>query len=180
MKVLQPVWVWERAIPLPLIDLLMSDAAQRESIDGELYGGKKDTSIRKSSLVQLEPIHWFAGVLHNHAMYANSQMDWRRTVTFPELCQIAYYRPGEFYDWHMDSHVLNNEPTIRKLTTICFLTEPTEYEGGELQIKHTDLALRPPKGTIVVFPSVLDHRVTPVTSGLRISATTWSHGPNVW
>lgn len=180
MEVLPPFWMWEGEISSPLLKVLQDEADQRHKIDGALFGSRQDVEVRKSRIVPLGPAYWFSGVLHNYALLANSQANWRRTVLFPENCQVAYYSPGEFYDWHMDSHLLNNEPTVRKLTTICFLSDPSEYEGGELQIKHTPFSAKPKKGTVLVFPSVLDHRVTPVTSGLRVTATTWSHGPNTW
>jgi len=53
---------------------------------------------------------------------------------------------------------------------VCQLSDPYEYEGGELQI-NTGQILVPEKdkGTVIIFPSYLLHRVTPVTKGTRRS-----------
>ena len=60
------------------------------------------------------------------------------------------------------------------------LTDPSEYEGGNLELQWHE----PPgfenlrkRGTIIVFPSFLKHRVTPVTRGIRHSMVSWMEGP---
>ena len=59
------------------------------------------------------------------------------------------------------------------------LTDPSEYEGGNLQTMTTgDPAnVRKQRGLIVVFPSYVLHQVTPVTQGSRQSLVAWVSGP---
>ena len=73
---------------------------------------------------------------------------------------------------------------IRKISTTISLNDPSEYEGGNLEFDlgphrtdrfHTCTEIRP-KGSIIVFPSHVYHRVTPVTSGTRYSLVSWSLG----
>lgn len=54
----------------------------------------------------------------------------------------------------------------------------TMYEGGELQINTGKvLVAEKEKGTVIIFPSYLLHRVTPVTKGIRRSLVLWIEGP---
>ena len=59
------------------------------------------------------------------------------------------------------------------------LTDPSEYEGGELQLKSKNsiTTVSKKKGTIIFFPSFMLHRVTPVTKGVRHSLVGWITGP---
>ena len=79
---------------------------------------------------------------------------------------------------------------IRKLSVTCQLTDGSEYEGGELEFdfrdydpnirdesKHLIKAKEVlPKGSIVVFPSHVWHRVKPVKKGTRYSLVLWNLG----
>ena len=70
-------------------------------------------------------------------------------------------------DWHMD---IGPYPyNQRKLSFSIFVNDPSEYEGGQLEIWTNNQYDKIPntKGGIVVFPSFLLHRVTPVTKGIR-------------
>lgn len=74
---------------------------------------------------------------------------------------------------------------VRKISMTLSLNDPSEYEGGNLKFDfghHTDSErfhecqeIRP-QGSIIVFPSFLDHCVTPVTSGTRYSLVMWCIG----
>lgn len=81
------------------------------------------------------------------------------------------------YDWHID--VGPGESSKRKLSIVIQLSDPCEYEGGELQIFEggTPSVCNKTKGTIIIFPSFLLHRVTPVTKGMRRSLVLWVSGP---
>jgi PKHD-type hydroxylase len=81
------------------------------------------------------------------------------------------------YDWHIDLGV--EQHSTRKLSIVIQLSDPLEYEGGELQINAGGniSSCNKLKGTIIVFPSYLLHRVTPVTKGTRRSLVLWISGP---
>ena len=83
------------------------------------------------------------------------------------------------YDWHFDvgEGALN---CGRKLSISIQLSDPSEYEGGELQFSLDGdkiCVAEKEQGTMVIFPSYLRHRVTPVTKGARRSLVTWITGP---
>lgn len=108
------------------------------------------------------------------------------TVSVLELTEIARapqyveYRPdwGRF-DWHNDySHEQPFAP--RKLTIILQLSPPNEYEGGSLEAFGTVVTELPrEQGSVLVFPSILPHRVTPVTAGVRRALVAWIAGPRM-
>ena len=87
-----------------------------------------------------------------------------------------YKDGGGHYDWHMDAgHDMQRQ---RKVSLTVQLTDPEEYEGGELQLWRGQTPFNAPrgKGTVVLFPSYMMHRVTEVTKGTRESLELWVGG----
>lgn len=97
---------------------------------------------------------------------------------FVEDFQYTVYREGgDHYDWHMDKGNTSSAP--RKLSMILQLSDPSEYEGGDLQFwigGDAPVTAEKKKGLIYAFPSYILHRVTPVTSGTRKSLVVWTAG----
>ena len=99
---------------------------------------------------------------------------------FAESAQMARYtaeREGHF-DWHTDIGA-GALAARRKLTVVVQLSDPAGYEGGGLELRPDSNVVQAPRlrGTAILFPSFVLHRVTPVTTGLRWSLTLWAHGP---
>jgi PKHD-type hydroxylase len=82
------------------------------------------------------------------------------------------------YDWHIDSGLETNT-VPRKLSMALLLSDPSEFEGGELQIMRAGVpeSVEQKRGRAWFFPSYLMHRVTPVTKGIRRSLVMWVGGP---
>ena len=79
------------------------------------------------------------------------------------------------YDWHVD---VSSEHSTRKLSVVMQLSDPEDYEGGELQLNTGEIdVVKKQKGMIVIFPSYILHRVTPVTKGVRKTLVLWIDGP---
>jgi PKHD-type hydroxylase len=97
-----------------------------------------------------------------------------------ETLQFTYYSSKEdgYYRSHVDS-VDWNLPHNRKLSIVVQLSDPSEYEGGELRLhnSHKPVPVHKEKGLVVMFPSYTLHEVTPVTKGERYSLVAWVHGP---
>lgn len=85
------------------------------------------------------------------------------------------------YDWHHDVWWENPRPHDRKLSVVIQLSPSESYKGGDFEFRMphdpSDLIRFKERGSIIVFPSFFEHRVTPVTSGLRCSLVTWVDGP---
>lgn len=89
----------------------------------------------------------------------------------------VYYGDGGHYDWHAD---LGPMISNRKISCVLQLSDPGEYDGGELELNPGGNILTVPKGLGVLcfFPSFLLHRVTPLNSGVRKSLVNWFCGAN--
>ena len=95
--------------------------------------------------------------------------------------QYTEYHANEngHYNWHHDIDWNGNNGLDRKLSITVQLSNPEEYSGGDFDF---DECQSPPptiktKGTVLVFPSYLRHRVSPVTNGIRKSLVAWFEGP---
>jgi PKHD-type hydroxylase len=87
---------------------------------------------------------------------------------------VSRYLPGMEYGWHVDSPLMGSAAgTIRTdLSMTIFLSEPNDYEGGELEIE-SDSGLQQfklNKGDAILYPTTKLHRVAPVTKGVRLVA----------
>ena len=151
---------------------------------------------RNSDLVWLDDT-WIYKEIHPYVHQANKNAGWNFNWNFSEACQFTKYKLNQYYDWHCDSWEKGyDQPKtlshgkIRKLSMTCQLTDGSEYSGGELEFdfrnyeppqrdeaKHlrkiTEIL---PKGSIIIFPSFLWHRVKPVTRGVRYSLVVWHLG----
>ena len=97
---------------------------------------------------------------------------------FCEDMQFTIYEETDaHYTWHIDMG--DNSKSPRKLSMVLQLSDPSEYEGGELQVfsKAEPVTINKQKGLIAVFPSYTLHRVTPITKGARYSLVVWTCGP---
>lgn len=84
-----------------------------------------------------------------------------------------------FVDWHVDLGQ-NNVSKFRKLTAVVQLSDEKSYEGGDLIIMYpnnTEYKMPRKKGSIIIFPSIVMHKVMPVTRGIRNSLVTFAYGP---
>ena len=126
---------------------------------------------------------------------ANKIGKWNFNWDYSESCQFTKYGPGQYYGWHCDSYNepynhpnnINSHGKIRKLSVTCSLSDPSEYVGGELEfnfndpLKNKKMNIKKcteilPKGSLVVFPSFVWHRVRPIQSGVRHSIVIWNLG----
>ena len=148
---------------------------------------------RKSNVVWMDD-PWIYKEIQPYIHAANRNAGWNFDWDWSESCQFTKYKLNQFYDWHCDSNELPyNKPNdknvhgkIRKLSVTVSLSDESEYEGGdfEFDFRNDDRGsdqprickeIRP-KGSVVVFPSFVWHRVKPVTSGTRYSLVIWNLG----
>ena len=83
------------------------------------------------------------------------------------------YDENMHYDFHNDYY--DQEGVKTHYSATVFLSDPSEYEGGELNIKVGDqnLVFKEPAGTAVVYPTGLWHTINKVTSGCRKVSVFW-------
>ena len=154
----------------------------------------KDLKKKRDSNIVWMTDPWIYKEIHPYIHAANKLAGWNFDWDFSEACQFTKYKLNQFYDWHCDSFSSPyNDPNnkirhgkIRKLSVTCSLSDPKDYKGGELEfdyrnadkgkpviVKCKQIA---PRGSIVVFPSHVWHRVKPVTKGIRYSLVIWNTG----
>tara|TARA_R100000742_G_C4270966_1_gene89770 strand:- start:849 stop:1529 length:681 start_codon:yes stop_codon:yes gene_type:complete len=147
---------------------------------------------RNSNIVWLNE-KWIYNQILPFVHEANRQAGWNFDWDWSEDIQFTIYKKNQFYDWHCDSsHIpynnlnnLNYHNKIRKLSVTCSLSDPKDYKGGDLQFQFrnkdnpkTIITCNEilSKGSIVVFPSFVWHRVRPITKGTRHSLVLWNLG----
>ena len=196
-------WYFKSAIPPKICDdIIEYGKSQQEQIaltgdyDPNTIGEKdiKDVSKKRKSNVVWMDDPWIYKEIHPLVHAANQNAGWNFQWDFSESCQFTKYKLNQFYDWHCDSwnkpYDKPNEPNthgkIRKLSVTVSLSDETEYEGGDFEFDFRsadDGSNQPqickeikPKGSVVVFPSFVWHRVKPVISGTRYSLVMWNLG----
>ena len=98
-------------------------------------------------------------------------------VRITEQAQFTEYPVGGFYDWHMDTDiVMTKEPPVRKISMTLLLNHESEFEGGHLEIMAPGKFKRLERGHALCFASFINHRVSPVTRGVRQSLVVWFGG----
>lgn len=89
------------------------------------------------------------------------------------------YTGGGRYGNHVDSAIQRDaqgNPVRTDVSTTLFLSEPEEYEGGELIVEDTygEHEVKLAAGDAIIYPATSLHRVEPVTAGARIASFLWS------
>ena len=96
-----------------------------------------------------------------------------------EPAQFPHYLTGGFYDWHMDNDVVGkHQPPVRKISMTLLLSDPSTFEGGELEFMQNGKTAKLKQGQAIFFASWLQHQVKPVTRGERKSLVMWFGGPS--
>ena len=95
--------------------------------------------------------------------------------------QYAVYRGRGHFDWHKDYGRDPADPVQepRKLTLSLQLSDASDYEGCDLEVRAGNLIDTAPRerGAVIAFPANVLHRVTPITSGIRKALVIWAVGP---
>jgi len=146
--------------------------------------GSINEEIRKSKIAWIEntqEISWLYDRLAYIAKKINSKFYNFDLTGFNEHFQYTVYHEENFgkYDWHLDLLSENADSSPRKLTLVLQLSDPEDYEGGELQTitGPFENSVDKKKGLVTAFPCWTLHRVTPVSKGTRKSLVIWISGP---
>lgn len=173
---------WEGAFTEEQLDWLQSQAQNATQVAqvGGGSGGVEDKNVRRSSLAWLYKTPenaWVYEILADVVSNLNSQYFRFDLTGFGEALQLTNYDQAEqgMYGWHQDY----NAKISRKLSLVLQLTDPAEYEGGNLEVmvQGEPVAVRKQRGFIAAFPSYVLHQVTPVVKGSRQSLVAWVSGP---
>jgi len=183
-----PFWYSTDRVPADACEEIIRIGKELNMKNAGVYGAepskKLDKSYRKTKVAWFPKGHELEMLLKSYVTLANLEANWNFTVTNMEPIQFGEYKTKHFYDWHRD---VNINPAVphRKLSVSVNLSNPKNYEGGNLEFKNYwgNMELKTPvdlrlQGTIIVFPSSLFHRVTPIKRGTRYSLVQWYSGPD--
>lgn len=194
-------WYFKKAIPKKICEEIIKLGLLKNNNLGvvsefeKTKNLKKLIKIRNSNVAWLNE-KWIYNYLHPYIATANKNAGWNFQWDYSESCQFTIYGKNQHYDWHVDTKndVYTKEEKddvnfigkIRKLSMTLSLTDEKKYEGGKLQFDFRNNKNGKPaildcneiksQGSIVVFPSFIWHRVTPVTKGTRHSLVMWNLG----
>lgn len=150
----------------------------------QIGSGVTNQNIRSTKISWLELSHENKDIwnkLSRVVAEVNSRYFHFDLTGFYEPIQLGIYTAEDkgHYDWHVDMFI-GNKSVPRKLSMVLMLSDPSEFEGGELLLKsdsdkYTSLSMA--KGRAWFFPSYMLHKVTPVTKGTRKTLVLWVGGP---
>jgi PKHD-type hydroxylase len=184
-------------------EIAVTGGAEKNETNTKKDGTFKKSALKKLHVKRKSDIVWMNDTwiykeIHPYIKEANIKAGWNFDWDFSESCQFTRYGVGQYYGWHCDSwdkpynkpDDLNSHGKIRKLSVTISLSEPEDYVGGNLEFDmrnqkdweqdkkkaiHECTEIRP-RGSIIVFPSFVWHRVAPVTKGTRYSLVIWNLG----
>ena len=196
-------WCFPKVVPERICDDIVKYALSMKdkmAVIGQQNTKKLDpTQIknlkkkRDSNIVWLSD-RWVYKEIQPYIRKANTSAGWNFEWDYSEACQFTKYTKGQYYDWHCDGWIgTYNRPNtpshgkIRKLSVTLSLCDGKEYKGGDFEVDfrdkdpdkkpHTQIVKEiRPKGSLIVFPADLWHRVKPVTKGIRYSLVIWNLG----
>ena len=144
-----------------------------------------DTELRSSNIKWIpktQSWEWLYKKLHDCLVSANNE-NWNFTIASIDTdIQYSEYDASQngHYSWHADMDA--GQFSLRKLSLTVQLSDPSEYEGGDLEFftggnyETMKKSVEKEKGLVTIFPSYMLHRVKPVTKGTRKSLVLWVGG----
>jgi PKHD-type hydroxylase len=173
---------------LTIPDVLTSDQVQQcraqlasaDWVDGRVSAGyqgsrvKDNQQLPEGSPIALALADVVLAALERNPLFISAALP---AEVYPPM--FNQYTGGQHFGAHVDNAVRLVPGTGRKIRTdvsaTLFLSDPDEYEDGELLIEDTYgvHSVKLPAGHLVLYPSTSLHRVNPVTQGARIASFFW-------
>ena len=150
-------------------------------------GEGENNDYRKSNIHFIKREHiqfaWLFDEMWKMAIECNH--DWfgfhLTKLDFMQLAEYDAAYEGE-YKKHHDVFWVNGTQYHRKLSAVVQLSDPNDYDGGDLKIYNQNEPLDSNairgQGSVVFFPSFIEHQAEKVTKGKRYSLAIWFDGPH--
>ena len=176
----QTYWIWEAEFSSDRCDEIVQKTLSEGSFSqGTIHYEDLETSKdRRNSNVKFLDDSVLKQEILQYLFLANNRFEVE--ISYLPNIQFTEYKEGCFYDNHHDVDWFSHSQTDRKLSITIQLTDPNLYEGGDFKFRsglQPDPQVLRKKGTILVFPSYLEHSVSKVTKGIRHSLVGWVEGP---
>ena len=179
-------WIVETKNPLftpeqcqMVIDAGRRQRPQKAQVGMGKPGGGVDTKKRTTTISwipfkEMQPMY---DQINEFIQKANRNHFGFEDIQITEQAQFTEYPEGGFYDWHMDTDVnMQHEPPVRKISMTLLLSPENQFEGGDLELMAPGKRVKLKQGHAIIFASFLNHRVAPVTRGVRQSLVMWFGG----
>lgn len=183
---MRSMWqMWKGYMPIAECDRLIQQALKIPPINGTTFGNIQGLRRSKIRWIPRTDPEWDWLFRDIEFVCRRANVAFGFDINLFHEIQFTEYDSEDngHYGWHEDLRWVP-PPDVnvhRKLSFVMQLSDPSTYEGGDLEMQIADG--RPNvedlkvKGTTIVFPSFVKHRVTPVTKGKRYSLVTWYEGP---
>jgi Rps23 Pro-64 3,4-dihydroxylase Tpa1-like proline 4-hydroxylase len=196
----QPGVSYQTKLPTDLVGMMNDYLCKLPLSKGTIRNNTVDIKTRDSYVSFTPDLDWISAFVWYYISQAN-EYNFKYDIESISNGRVQYtvYNEGMHYGWHSDDsitnassmeHPGNNTCAValkeynRKLSFSLQLSDESEYTGGDLQIltprqvQATSLNIVPKQiGSMIVFDSRLNHRVTKVKSGVRKSLVGWVIGP---
>lgn len=150
-------------------------------VDGRVTAGAQTSAVKRNLQIPdddpeaLECGQMIVAALHRSGLFMSSVLPLR---VLPPM--FNRYDAGMTFGSHVDNAIrrirTTGETMRTDVSTTLFLSDPDDYEGGELVVEDTygTHAVKLPAGDAIIYPATSLHHVTPVTRGARISSFFWT------
>jgi PKHD-type hydroxylase len=171
--------VWPSALSNEQVHRITTMALRQSAEEATIFSSAEAMEGIRSCSVRWLDDEWIQSLLWPFVDKAN-RTGFGVTVERRSEMQVTEYTAaqGGHYGWHHDVHWNGQSDTDRKVSVTVQLSQADDYKGGDFEFDEvkTNADFRS-KGTVLVFPSYLRHRVHPVTSGTRRALVAWFFGP---
>lgn len=181
-------WYYKSALDVKTCDKIIKAGKSILKQKAKVLNDKEKKKIRNSYVTWLND-QWIYDLICPFIYGANKSAGWNVDIDWFEDIQFTEYNKKQHYDWHQDSVSYNEghyKNKIRKLSCVVSLTDPKKYKGGDfyfafdetdgIKRKEDKVNEMKERGTVLVFPSYLYHKVASVTQGTRHSLVIWALG----
>jgi|TARA_R100000084_G_C4617467_1_gene131370 PKHD-type hydroxylase len=179
-------WIVETTTPLftPRQCQMVIDAGRKQrpqkaqvgmnKSEGGVDTKKRVTTISWIPFKEMQPMY---SQINEFIQKANRNHFGFENIQITEQAQFTEYPEGGFYDWHMDTDVnMQHEPPVRKISMTLLLSPENQFEGGDLELMAPGKRAKLKQGHAIIFASFINHRIAPVTRGVRQSLVMWFGG----
>jgi hypothetical protein len=145
----------------------IGDGAYQNTRTNQLIGLTYTADITGNPIIQKIHNAFYIAVLTTTNSYAMRYNMYE--PLYHEGYNLLKYSPGEEYKAHYDG----NTEIGRAISAICYLND--DYEGGEIEFTNFKVKIKPPAGSLILFPSnyAYTHIAHPIKSGVKYALVTW-------
>lgn len=171
--------LWTSSLSSAQLERITTTALTQTPQTGTIFASDLAQRDTRSCSIRWLTDQWIKDLLWAYVQQANEDAFKVDLTARCELQFIEYVaHQADHYDWHHDVDWNGQGEHDRKLSVTVQLSHDAEYDGGNFEFEEiqTNADFRA-RGTVLVFPSYLRHRIKPVTSGTRYALVAWFFGP---